>query len=102
MLVFFLAWGLTRNIAAPLRKLTAAAARIAEGDLAVKLAVNGQSETVGALSTTLGRMTTTLQEMACRCRADRRGEPSRYRSTGSQRDQLATAFVSMVENLPYR
>src|SRR5207247_2322642 len=55
---------ITRNISGPLREISAAAEKIAGGDLAVNVSSDGRADEVGVLANTFSRMTISLQGMA--------------------------------------
>jgi methyl-accepting chemotaxis protein len=99
VLVFVAGILLARNISRPLRLLTTAADSIASGDLTVKVSADDRTDEVGALATTFGRMTASLQEMAKVAEQIAAGDLRVSVHPQSERDQLATAFVLMVENL---
>ena len=52
---------ITRNIANPLKEISATAERIAAGDLNVRIAVNNREDEVGMLAQNFARMTDTLR-----------------------------------------
>lgn len=60
LLGIMMAWLLVRQITRPLATLTAASARIAEGDLAARVAVESSDE-LGTLAATFNRMAANLQ-----------------------------------------
>jgi methyl-accepting chemotaxis protein len=92
-------FAITRSIARPLQEITATAERIAAGDLAVKILTNHRRDEVGVLSQTFERMTQSLREMAATADKIAAGDLRVRVKPQSDKDLLAHAFASMVENL---
>lgn len=96
LLVGFL---ITRDIALPLRHLTAVAERITVGDLGVKLSDDGRSDEVGALARAFARMTRSLQAMATAAERIASGDLRSSVQPQSPDDVLGNAFARMAEDL---
>jgi methyl-accepting chemotaxis protein len=62
VLTLIIGFSVSRNIAGPLKKLTAVADRIAAGDLSVNVSPEARSDEVGTLARTFERMTQSLRE----------------------------------------
>lgn len=92
-------WLLTRSIAGPLRSLTAAAERIAVGDLPPEEADMLRSDEVGLLHQAFGRMGRTLRQMAVVARSISEGDLRVNIEPQSEHDVLGKAFAAMVQNL---
>jgi methyl-accepting chemotaxis protein len=90
---------ITRNIANPLKEITASADRIASGDLSGAVATNGRADEVGVLARTFGRMTDSLQGMAGVAAKIAGGDLRATVKPQSSKDVLGNAFVQMTENL---
>jgi methyl-accepting chemotaxis protein len=60
--ILIIGFSVSRNIAGPLKKLTAVADRIAAGDLSVNVSPEARSDEVGTLARTFERMTQSLRE----------------------------------------
>ncbi len=90
---------LTRNIARPLGEVTAAAGRIADGDLHVEFANTGRDDEVGVLSQTFQRMCGSLTMLAGRARQIAEGDLTIQIQPHSEADTLGNAFADMVKNL---
>jgi len=93
--------GLTiaRNIAGPLKKLTAIAQRITAGDLNVTVEVNGRTDEVGALAQAFDRMARSLRAMAGVAEQIATGDLRANLQPQSPSDLLGNAFVRMIDNL---
>ena len=90
---------IARNIAKPLRALTAAAERISVGDLSVDVTPDGRTDEVGVLARMFERMTHSLRTMATAAEHIAAGELRSMVTPQSPNDLLGTAFARMVENL---
>ncbi|HYR59425.1 MAG TPA: CHASE3 domain-containing protein, partial [Chthoniobacteraceae bacterium] len=90
---------LTRNIAKPLADLTAAAAKIVEGDINVELAGRRRDDEVGMLVETFQRMCRSLSVLAGRARQITAGDLTAQIKPRSERDVLGNAFANMTAEL---
>jgi methyl-accepting chemotaxis protein len=90
---------ITRNIAWPLRDLTAVAERITVGDLRVKVSANARTDEVGVLARTFDRMTQSLRTMAGAAEQIAAGDLRASITPQSANDVLGNAFARMVDNL---
>jgi methyl-accepting chemotaxis protein len=90
---------ITRNIANPLKEISATAERIASGDLSIRLYTNGRADEVGVLARTFGRMTDSLQGMAGVATKIAGGDLRTTVTPQSSKDVLGTAFAQMTDNL---
>jgi methyl-accepting chemotaxis protein len=90
---------ITRNIAAPLRKITGAAEQIAAGDLSVNSFPDHRGDEIGVLSETFGRMTRSLQDKSRVAEQIAAGNLKVDVKSQSERDVLGNSFALMVENL---
>jgi methyl-accepting chemotaxis protein len=90
---------LTRNIAVPLGQLSAAAQRIASGDLSGEMISNGRRDEVGVLAKTFAEMTESLGQMARVAGQISTGDLTVEVKPKSDKDTLGKAFVIMRENL---
>ena len=90
---------LTRNIANPLREISATAERIAAGDLGVTIAVNAREDEIGILVRTFARMTDSLKGMASVAGKIAAGDLRVKVEPQSDKDVLGSAFATMVANL---
>ncbi len=90
---------LTRNIAVPLGEVSAAAQKIASGDLSVSLVSNGRRDEVGILAATFTEMAGSLGLMARMAEQISEGDLTIEVKPKSDRDVLGKAFAVMVENL---
>lgn len=90
---------ITRNIANPLREVSANAERIAAGDLSVTMAVTDRQDEVGVLTQTFGRMTDSLRSMAGVASKIADGDLRVKIQPQSDKDVLGNAFATMVNNL---
>lgn len=90
---------LTRNIAGPLKKITAMAEQIAEGDLNIHLPEQSREDEVGILTRTFGRMAAALQKMAGAAAQIAAGDLRVRVDPQSEKDVLGNAFASMTDNL---
>lgn len=90
---------LTRNIAVPLGEVSAAAQKIAGGDLSVGVISNGRRDEVGVLATTFTEMTNSLGEMARVAEQISDGDLTVEVKPRSDKDVLGKAFAVMVEKL---
>jgi methyl-accepting chemotaxis protein len=90
---------LTRNIAGPLREVSAAAQKIASGDLSVGVISNGRRDEVGVLAATFTEMTNSLGQMARVAEQISDGDLTVDVKPKSDKDVLGKAFAVMVEKL---
>lgn len=92
-------WLLTRSIAGPLQSLTAAAERIAVGDLPPEETDVARNDEVGLLHQAFGRMGRALRQMAMVARSIAEGDLRVNIEPQSEHDVLGKAFAAMVHNL---
>lgn len=90
---------ITRNIADPLKAISATAGRIAVGDLSMTLYTNGRADEVGILAKTFNRMTNSLQEMAGVATKIADGDLRTTVAPQSDKDVLGNAFAQMTMKL---
>jgi methyl-accepting chemotaxis protein len=91
---------ITRNIARPVRELSATAERIAVGDLGATVsAASGRQDEIGALALSFSRMTASLKNMAGIAGKIADGDLRVKIKPQSELDVLGTAFASMIDNL---
>jgi len=90
---------LTRNIAVPLGQLSAAAQKIASGDLSGGVISNGRRDEVGVLAATFTEMTASLGQMARVAEQISDGDLTVDVKPKSDKDVLGRAFAVMVEKL---
>src|SRR6185503_6376434 len=90
---------ITRNIAGPLGAVTAAAAKIADGDINVEFASADRDDEVGILVQTFQRMCRSLSVLAGRARQVAEGDLTAQIKPRSERDVLGNAFANMVTEL---
>jgi methyl-accepting chemotaxis protein len=90
---------ITRNIAKPLKDLTATAERIAGGDISVQIVADRRADEVGVLAQAFSRMSLSLRQMAETAAGIARGDLRMKVQPQSSKDMLGNAFVSMIENL---
>lgn len=90
---------LTRNIARPLGQVSAAARRIALGDLEVELSSNSRKDEVGVLTEAFSGMSQSLAEMARAADQISGGDLTVELKPKSEKDLLRTSFVSMRDGL---
>jgi methyl-accepting chemotaxis protein len=90
---------ITRNIALPLKNLTAVAERITVGDLTVSVATDERADEVGVLARTFERMTRSLRAMAGAAEQIAAGDLRATLQPQSPNDLLGNAFVRMSSNL---
>jgi methyl-accepting chemotaxis protein len=90
---------ITRNIAGPLKEITATADRIASGDLSAAVTTDQREDEVGVLARTFGRMTNSLKEMAEVAGKIASGDLRTTVKPQSPNDVLGNAFARMTENL---
>lgn len=95
----FAVYGLTRTIASPLQQITAAAERIAEGDIRVEAATKGREDEIGKLDQAFQRMGHSLNELAGRARQIAEGDLTVQIKARSERDVLGGAFSKMTSDL---
>jgi methyl-accepting chemotaxis protein len=90
---------LTRNIARPLREISAAAQKIALGDLVVELRSSPRKDEVGVLTEAFTRMVNSLAQMARAAEQISSGDLTVSLQPKSDRDVLGKAFATMRESL---
>jgi len=90
---------LTRNIVGPLREISAAAQKIALGDLSVGVISNGRRDEVGVLAKTFAEMADSLEQMARVAGQISAGDLTVEVKPKSDKDTLGKAFATMRENL---
>ena len=90
---------ITRNIANPLREISATAERIALGDLGVTMADDPRQDEVGQLMRSFSRMTDSLKSMAAVAGKIADGDLRVKVQPQSDKDVLGNAFAAMTENL---
>jgi CHASE3 domain sensor protein len=91
---------LTRNIAGPLGEVSAAAQKIASGDLSVRPISNGRQDEVGVLAAIFMEMTASLGHMARVAEQISAGDLTVEVKPKSDKDVLGKAFAVMVEKTP--
>jgi methyl-accepting chemotaxis protein len=90
---------LTRNIAIPLGEVSAAAQKIASGDLSVSFVSGSRRDEVGILAATFAEMTSSLGQMARVAQQISSGDLTVEVKPKSDKDILAKAFADMVAKL---
>lgn len=90
---------ITRNITAPLGKVTQTARKIQSGDLAIDLMPASRKDEVGMLTESFNQMAAWLQGMARLADRIASGDLSVQVAPQSEKDILGKAFQQMVENL---
>ena len=90
---------ITRNIAAPLQKITGAAEQIALGDLSVNSFPDGRKDEIGLLSQSFGRMALSLQDKSRVAEQIAAGNLKVDVKQQSEKDVLGNSLARMVENL---
>jgi methyl-accepting chemotaxis protein len=90
---------LTRNIVGPLREVSAAAQKIALGDLSVEVMSSDRQDEVGVLAKAFAEMTESLGQMARVAAQVSTGDLTVEVIPKSDKDILGKAFLSMRENL---
>jgi methyl-accepting chemotaxis protein len=90
---------LTRNIVGPLREVSAAAQKIALGDLSVGVISNGRRDEIGVLAKTFAEMADSLGQMARVAGQISAGDLTVEVKPKSDKDTLGKAFAKMRENL---
>lgn len=90
---------ITRNIAGPLRALSANAERIAIGDLSGTIVTSDRTDEVGRLTQVFAQMTRWLNGMAGIASRIASGDLRGKVEPQSDKDVLGQAFASMVDNL---
>lgn len=86
-------------IARPLEKMTAAAEKIARGEVEVELAADECGDEAGALRQAFLRMTRTLRVFAGRARQIADGDLTAQIKPQSENDVLGNAFLTMTNNV---
>jgi methyl-accepting chemotaxis protein len=90
---------LTRNIALPLGEVSAAAQKIASGDLSISLVPNSRRDEVGVLAASFTEMARSLGQMARVAEQISDGDLTVEVTPKSDKDILGKAFAVMVEKL---
>jgi methyl-accepting chemotaxis protein len=90
---------ITRNIALPLRDLTAVAERVTVGDLSFSVTLDKRSDEIGVLAHAFDRMARSLRLMAAAAEQIAAGDLRVSLQPQSPNDVVGNAFVRMVENL---
>lgn len=90
---------LTRNIAVPLGQISAAAQKIASGDLSVSLVSNSRRDELGVVAASFAEMTSSLAQMARVAEQISDGDLTVEVSPRSEKDVLGSAFAVMVQKL---
>jgi methyl-accepting chemotaxis protein len=90
---------ITRNIAVPLKSLTAVAERITLGDLTASAPIGERGDEVGALGRAFERMRRSLSLMAAAAEKIAAGDLRVSIEPQSPSDALGNAFVRMTQNL---
>jgi methyl-accepting chemotaxis protein len=90
---------LTRNIAEPLRQVSAAAQKIALGDLSVALVSNSRRDEIGDLAKSFTEMTDSLGQMAREAGQISAGDLTAETMPKSDKDTLGKALATMRESL---
>lgn len=90
---------LARNIAVPLGEVSAAAQKIASGDLSVSVMSNGRRDEIGILTETFTEMTGSLRQMARVAEQISDGDLTVEVKPKSEKDVLGKAFAGMIEKL---
>jgi len=90
---------LTRNIVGPLREVSAAAQKIALGDLSVEMMSSARQDEVGVLAKAFAEMTESLGQMTRVAAQISKGDLTVEVIPKSDKDILGKAFLSMRENL---
>ncbi len=90
---------LARNIAVPLGEVSAAAQKIASGDLSVGIISNGRQDEVGVLAVAFTEMAGSLGQMAKVAEQISDGDLTVEVKPKSDKDVLGKAFVVMVQKL---
>lgn len=90
---------LTRNISAPLKRVSAAAERIMEGDLGIAMPQDQRRDEIGVLTRSFRGMLAALQGMADAARRIAGGDLTVHVQPQSERDILGNAFADMVSGL---
>lgn len=98
-LAILVAFLLARLIASPLLPISAAAERIAEGDLTQDVRIPARRDEVGVLAAAFARMTEGLREKARVAELIAQGDLSVIVRRESERDVLGNAFATMVARL---
>jgi methyl-accepting chemotaxis protein len=90
---------LTQNIAGPLRQLSAAAQKIALGDLSVALTSNSRKDEIGDLAKSFTEMTDSLGQMAREAGQISAGDLTAETMPKSDKDTLGKALATMRSSL---
>ncbi len=99
LLLAIVGWLITKNIAGPLAEVTAAAEKIADGDLDIVFSEVPRDDEVGTLVKTFERMCISLTVLAGRARQIAEGDLTAQIQPRSERDVLGNAFAGMVSEL---
>ena len=99
LLLSALGWLITRNIATPLADVTAAADKIADGDIDIQFSGADRGDEVGLLMQAFQRMGRSLSVLSGRARQIADGDLTAEIKPRSERDVLGNAFADMVMGL---
>ena len=99
LLMAFLAFVTTRNIARPINRVSEIAGRIAVGDLTVSVSAERRSDEVGVLTRAFGKLTLYLQSVAEAANRIAEGDLTVKVGLQSDKDVIGVAFGKMVANL---
>ncbi len=99
VLLGFIGVLLTRNIAGPLRQVSAAAQKIALGDLSIALVSNSRRDEIGDLARSFTEMTDSLGQMAREAGQISAGDLTADTKPKSDKDTLGKALAIMRESL---
>ena len=92
-------WMITRSVTRPLRNLTAAAERVALGDLDVQVPVRSSNDEIAVLSRAFGRMVQSLQAMGATASLIASGDLRSAVQSQSSADVLGASFARMSGDL---
>jgi methyl-accepting chemotaxis protein len=98
VLAIILSLVITFSITRPLRKMTFAATRIAQGDIAQNIDHTSKDE-IGALATAFRDLIQYIQEIANAADTVSKGDLTIYLSPKSEYDVLSRSFAQMIERL---
>jgi len=99
LLALLAAWMITRSVTQPLRGLTAAAERIALGDLDVQVPPRSTEDEIAVLSRAFGRMVQSLQAMGSTASLIAAGDLRSAVQSQSSSDVLGASFARMSGDL---
>lgn len=98
-LLFLIELWITQSISRPINEISAAAGRIAAGDLSAEFLPTTRGDEVGALRNAFHRMSGSLKAMAGRVEQLAGGDLSAEFTPQSEKDVLGAAFRAMSQNL---